>query len=313
MTEQPIDPEILALFDELGPVPDEPVSAGDLTAEELRQSVRETIAIFTRGADPIPVDHVTDESVPGRGGPIPVRIYRPEAPTAVVVYMHGGGWTVCDIETHDLVTRRISRDTGALVVSVDYRMVPEHPFPAAIDDTCDAVAWAAALHPELPLLVAGDSAGGTLAACASLRARDEGGPRIDAQVLIYPGIDDDLDAPSMHAYEHESRISRADLRFFFHQYASPEATKGSPYALPGRATDLSGLPAAVIAIPGHDLLRSSEEEYARRLQEAGVAVTVQLDPEQVHAWTDFAPRVPSADRAFARLTDSMRTLIEQAR
>ncbi|MEU9887642.1 alpha/beta hydrolase [Sphaerisporangium sp. NPDC051011] len=307
MNEMPIDPDVIKLLDELGPPA--PVSAADLTAEELRQGMRDAIAIFTCDAEPIAVHRVTDELVPGRNGEIPVRVYSPETPSSVIVYMHGGAWISGDIDTHDLVTRRLSRDTGAVVVSVDYRMLPEHPFPAPFDDACDAVAWAGALRPDLPFLVAGDSAGGTLAACVALRARDEHGPRIDAQVLVYPGIDDDLEAPSMLAFRDGPRISLDDLRFFLQQYASHEAALGSPYALPGRATSLAGLPPAVVVIAGHDLLRSSNEDYARRLRDAGVPVTVQLDPELVHGWIDFAPRVPSADRAFGRLTDSVNDLI----
>jgi acetyl esterase len=223
--------------------------------------------------------------------------------------MHGGAWITGDIDTHDLVTRRLSRDTGAVVVSVDYRMMPEHPFPAPLDDAYDATVWAASRRPGLPLIVAGDSAGGTLAACIALRARDEDGPRIDAQVLVYPGIDDDLGTPSMLAFRDGPRISLEDLRFYFHQYASHEAALGSPYALPGRATSLAGLPPAVVVIAGHDMLRSAEEDYAGRLRDAGVPVTVQLDPELVHGWIDFAPRVPSADRAFGRLTGTVSDLI----
>ncbi|WP_432979534.1 alpha/beta hydrolase [Dactylosporangium sp. CA-233914] len=309
MNEIPIDPDVLSLLAELGAPA--PVSAADLTAGELRQGMRDAIAIFTRDADAIAVHDVTDELVPGRGGTIPVRVYSPEKPSSVIVYLHGGAWISGDIDTHDLVTRRFSRDTAAVVVSVDYRMLPEHPFPAPIDDAYDAVVWARALQPDLPLLVAGDSAGGTLAACAALRARDEDGPRVDAQVLVYPGIDDNLETPSMLAFRDGPRISLEDLRFFFQQYASHEATLGSPYALPGRATSLAGLPPAVVAIAGHDLLRSAEEDYATRLRDAGVPVTVQLDPELVHGWIDFAPRVPSADRAFSRLTDSVNDLISR--
>ncbi|MFD8161573.1 alpha/beta hydrolase [Streptomyces malaysiensis] len=307
MNEIPIDPDVISLLAEFGP----PVlvTAADLTAEEHRQGMRGAIEVFTRDADPIAVHHVADEFVRGRGGKIPVRVYSPETPTSVIVYMHGGAWIAGDIDTHDLVTRRLSRDTGAVVVSVDYRMLPEHPFPAAVDDAHDAVVWAGSLRPGLPLLVAGDSAGGTLAACVALRARDEDGPRIDAQVLVYPGIDDDLDTPSMLAFRDGPRISREDLRFFLHQYASHDATLGSPYALPGRATSLAGLPPAVVVIAGHDLLRSAEEDYARRLQDDGVPVTVQVDLELVHGWIEFAPRVPSADRAFTRLTDAVNDLI----
>lgn len=307
VSDRPIDPDVLALLAELGPPPAAP--AAELTADELRQGMRDAIAVFTRDADPIAVHEVTDEFVPGRGGKIPVRVYSPEAPTSVIVYLHGGAWMVGDIDTHDLVTRRLCRDTRSVVVSVDYRMLPEHPFPAPFDDAYDAVAWAGALRPELPLIVAGDSAGGTLAACVALRARDEAGPRVDAQVLVYPGIDDDLETPSMIAYRDNPRITVEDLRFFFAQYASDEVSGGSPYALPGRATSLAGLPPAVVVVAGHDLLRSAEEDYARRLRDAGVPVTLQLDAELVHGWVDFAPRVPSADRAFRRLTDTVNDLI----
>ncbi|MFF6995807.1 alpha/beta hydrolase [Streptomyces sp. NPDC008313] len=307
MNSIPIDPDVISLFDELGPPAS--VAAADLTGEELRQGMRDANAVFTRGAEPIAVHRVTDESVQGRGGKIPVRVYSPETPTSVIVYLHGGAWIGGDIDTHDLVTRRLSRDTGAVVVSVDYRMLPEHPFPAPFDDAYDAVVWARSLHPGLPFLVAGDSAGGTLSACVALRARDEDGPRIDGQVLVYPGIDDNLDTPSMHAFRDSSPTSVENLRFFFQQYASNEAALGSPYALPGRATSLAGLPPAIVAIAGHDLLRSAEEDYARRLQGDGVPVTVQLDPELVHAWIEFAPRVPAADRAFTRLTDAVNELV----
>lgn len=298
----PVDPDVLTLLDELGPDPDPPVRAADLSAEQLRQGMRSVNEVFTRDVAPIPIFDVTDDLVAGRAGEIPVRVYRPQAPAAVIVYFHGGAWIVGDIETHDLATRRISRDTGAIVVSVDYRMLPEHPFPAPLDDAYDATAWARERWSELPLLVAGDSAGGTLAAAVCLRARDEAGPRIDAQVLIYPGIDDDVTTQSMLAYQHAPRVSLEDLEFFLTGYGSAGAAVGSPYALPGRADDLSGLPATVMVVAGHDPLRTSEEEYADRLEAAGVRVVRQLDPELIHAWIEFAERVPAASRAFSVLT-----------
>jgi acetyl esterase len=306
MTDATLDPQVAELFDGLGPR----VPITEVSAEQMRADMRTAIELFTRDAKPIDVFHVADEVVSGRQGSIPVRIYSPETPTAVIVYMHGGSWTAGDIETSELVTRRLSRDTSAMVISVDYRMLPEHPFPAPLDDTYDAIIWARALRPDLPLLVAGDSAGGTLSACAALRARDESGPRIDGQVLIFPAIDDDIDTPSMLALD--SRLgNRDDLGHLLTRYASTGAAVGSAYALPGRATSLADLPPVIMVIPGHDALGSSEEVYVARLQEAGVPVTVQLDPELAHAWVDYAPRVASADRAFTRLTDSIRELIEQ--
>ncbi|WP_249998513.1 alpha/beta hydrolase [Actinoplanes sp. M2I2] len=309
MNETPIDPDVVELLDELVSPGAVPVPAAELTADQLRQGMRDAIALFVRDAEPVAVYDVRDAVVPGGGGDIPVRLYSPETPTSVLVYLHGGAWNSGDIDTHDLVTRRLSRDTGAVVVSVDYRMLPEHPFPAPFDDAYDATVWAAALRPDLPLLVAGDSAGGTLAACVALRARDEDGPRIDGQVLVYPGIDDDLEAPSMLAFRDTSRVSLDDLRFYFREYAGTPAALASPYALPGRATSLAGLPPAVVVVAGHDLLRSSNEDYARRLRADGVPVVVQLDPGLVHGWIDFAPRVASADRAFSELTGSVNDLV----
>lgn len=307
VTEVPVDPDVTALLAELGT----PVPVASLTADELRQSMRDAIGVFTRGAAPIDVAHVEDVLVAGSGGPVPVRVYAPEQPHAVVAYLHGGGWVVGDLDTHDLVARRISRDTGATVVSVDYRMLPEHPFPAPFDDAWAAAVWASGLHPRLPFLVAGDSAGATLAASVALKARDEGGLRIDAQVLVYPGIDDDLDAASVLEFRDGPRVTRDDLRHYLDLYAASDAARRSPYSLPGRATSLEGLPPTVMVIAGHDPLRSSEEDHVGRLQSAGVPVTVQLDSELVHGWIDFAPRVPSADRAFTRLTDTINSLIHR--
>ena len=309
MNEVPIDPDVVDLLAVL--MPQVPVAAASVTPEQHRQGGRDAMAYFTSEAAPISVHQVVDDVVPGRDAKVPVRIYTPETPAALIVFMHGGAWMTGSLDMSDFAMRRLSRDTDSVVVSVDYRMIPEHPFPAPLDDTYEAIVWAAERHPGLPLLVAGDSAGGTLAACAALRARDEGGPRIDGQVLIYPGIDDDYDAASMIELGDDVPNSREDLRWFIDQYAGTDVAADSPYALPGRASSLEGLPPAVIAIAGHDRLRSSEETYAQRLQDAGVPVTVQLDLELVHAWFDFAPRVPAADRAFTRLTDHINVLIHR--
>ena len=130
-------------------------------------------------------------------------------------------------------------------------------------------------------------------------------------MLVYPAIDDDLDTPSMHAFD-GPHITREDLRVYLERYASVEGAHSSPYALPGWAASVVGLPPTILAIPGHDPLRSAEEHYAQRLRDAGVPVTVQLDHELTHAWIDFAPRVPSAHRAFTRLTASINELIRKA-
>ncbi|WP_187271882.1 alpha/beta hydrolase [Aeromicrobium terrae] len=307
MAETSVDRDVTALLAELGP----PVPVAELSTVELRQSMRDAVSVFTHGAAPIAVDRVTDEHVPGGAGSIPARIYTPARPAAVMVYLHGGGWVVGDLDTHDLVARRICRDTQSVVVSVDYRLMPEHPFPAALQDAWDATTWAARLRPDLPFLVAGDSAGATLAACVALTARDDGGPRIDGQVLVYPVVDDDLDAPSMQTYRDGPRITRDDLAYYLRMYLGTVQARRSPYVLPGHAKWLGELPPTVLAVAGHDPLRSSEQKFGRRLEAAGIEVTVQVDPELVHGWIDFAPRVPSADRAFSRLTQTINDLIHR--
>ena len=313
MNEMPVAADVAALLGRMTPpAGSEPVPVATQTAAEMRKGMKAAAALFRAGVEPIEVHQVEEPTAPGRQGDVAVRVYRPETPRAVIVYCHGGSWVAGDFDTHDLVTRRLCRDTDAVVVSVNYRKVPEHPFPAPLDDAFDATIWASHLHPHLPLIVAGDSAGGTLSACVSLRARDERGPRLDGQVLIYPAIDEDLDAPSMSTPAEGALMDPPDLLQLIGQYASTGAAVGSPYALPGRAPSLAGLPPAIIAIPGHDLLRSSEEAYARRLQDDGVSVTVQLDLDLIHAWVEFAQCVPTANRAFARLTGHINEMIASA-
>ncbi|MFN2540313.1 MAG: alpha/beta hydrolase, partial [Mycobacteriales bacterium] len=194
----PVAEDVAALLGQMmSPKGVDPVPLAAVTPTEMREAMRATAALFRAGAEPIVVHRIEQPMVPGRQGEVVVRVYSPETTRAVIVYFHGGSWVAGDVDTHDLVTRRFCRDTGAVVVSVDYRKVPENPFPAPLDDAYDATTWARGRWPDLPLVVAGDSAGGTLAACVALRARDEGGPRIDGQVLIYPAIDEDADVPSM--------------------------------------------------------------------------------------------------------------------
>jgi len=284
-----------------------------LSPEQMRAFARQSAGEYQASVASIEVHAVRDEAIPGRDGSIPGRVYSSETPGAVIVYFHGGSWTTGDLDTHDLVTRRFARDCNAMVVAVCYRKWPEDPFPAPFHDAVDATAWASDLHPRLPLLVAGDSAGGTLAACVALHARDSGGPRLDGQVLIYPAVDDDPDVPSMASPAEGAMLSSDELLELIARYASTGEAVGSPYALPDRAASLKHLPPAIMVIPGHDLLRSSEERYAERLRSDAVPVVVQLDLDLVHAWVEMAEAVPSADRAFTRLTDSVNALIASAR
>lgn len=190
-----------------------------------------------------PVDSVEDRMVPGAPGnpDVPVRVYAPGGPaTATVVYLHGGGWFTGDLDYPDEFCRFVVRDTGARVVSVDYRLAPEHPYPAPLDDSETVLAWAEAEFPDAPLGIAGDSAGGNLAAATLLRVRDSG-PAVDFQVLIYPVTDSDFTRESYAACERSFPLGREDLEHCFALYVPDPRERTHPGVAPLRA-DLSGLP-----------------------------------------------------------------------
>ncbi|MGW3497066.1 alpha/beta hydrolase [Streptomyces sp. NPDC001020] len=291
------------------------VPAADQTPGDLRAQMRTAIRILEGPSfTPDLVDRIEDRVVQGQNGEIPLRIYSASdaAPSMAIVYFHGGGFAAGDIDTHDKITRRLSVATGAVVVSVDYRLAPEHPFPAGLQDSYDSLLWTSANYPDVPLLVAGDSAGGTLAACVALRARDEDGPALAGQVLIYPVIDDDVDTETMRAYATGFVLTRADMVTYNDWYLSRKADRADPYAMPGFATSLEDLPPAVIATAGFDPLRSAQEEYAERLRQAGVRVMLQSHPTLIHGWVDYFPVVPAAQRAVDELVGAVRDLIDPA-
>jgi acetyl esterase len=204
------------------------------------------------------VASVRDIVIPGQAGGIPARVYSP-APDApgVVVYYHGGGWVLGSADQWDASVRALTVASGCDVVSVDYRLAPEHVFPAATDDAYDALVWAAgSLANGRPLVVAGDSAGGNLAAVSALRARDTGGPSLAFQVLVYPVTDYDLDRKSYHQYDGtEFIVNRRDMAWFWDHYVPDPAARANPYASPLRANDLAGLPPAYVVTDEHDPLR----------------------------------------------------------
>jgi len=253
-------------------------------------------ALFPRGPE---VAAVSDRVLPGG---IRVRIYRPvddPADLPVVVYFHGGGFVLCDLDSHDGVCRRLATCAGAIVVSVDYRRAPEHRFPAAVDDAYAAVRWVVDHAAELGgdpsrLATAGDSAGGLLATVCCLRARHEHGPSIAYQLLIYPMTD--CLAPRRENAEGYLLTSR-HMRWFAEQYL-PDLTDGEhPYASPLRAPDLTGLPPCLVLTGEHDPLRTEGEAYAARLAEAGVPVTRHRVDGLFHGLFGLGELVPVARTA----------------
>jgi acetyl esterase len=283
----------------------------ELTPEEARAIVTANTEII--GAGPA-VESVRDILVPGQAGGIPARVYSPApgAP-AVVVYYHGGGWVVGSVEGWDASCRALAVASGCDLVSVDYRLAPEHVFPAAADDAYDALAWAAgSLADGRPLVVAGDSAGGNLAAVAALRARDSGGPALALQVLVYPVTDSDLNRKSYHEYDGtEFIVNRRDMAWYWDQYAPDPSARANPYASPVRATDLSGLPPAYFVTAEHDPLRDEGFAYADRLRAARVPVEHRHYGSQIHGFFTFVNVLDDAGKAISEAGAAIRAAVEE--
>jgi acetyl esterase len=248
-----------------------------MTAAEARAAVEAGIDRVTpREA----VARVEDREIPGPNGPIPVRIYTPEGagPFPILVYFHGGGWVVCSIETHDAWCRHITNSIGCVVVSVNYRQAPEHPFPAAVDDAFAAVQWAATHGASFNgdssrLAVAGDSAGGNLAAAVALITRDQGGPKLAYQVLITPATDYyDLEQPAYQDNAVGYGMDTADVIWLMDLYLPRDIDRNDPRAFPYRAADHRGLAPAMVITAEYDSLRDDGDRYAAKLRDAGVPV-----------------------------------------
>ena len=292
-----LDPQARKFLDRLAAANLPPLS--QQTAEYARSQMALSTKFLGR---PPRVEKIRDLKISGPGGELALRAITPleAAPELlpIVVYYHGGGWVAGDLASHEAVCRALANAAGALVVSVDYRLAPEHPFPAAAEDAHAALAWLGENGAEIGgdparLAVCGDSAGGNLAAVAALMARDRGGPRIALQVLAYPITDFDLDTESYHLFAEGFHLTRSDMAWYWDQYAPDIKDRAHPYASPLRAEDLSGLPPALVITAGHDVLRDEGESYARRLREAGTAVTLSRYEGMIHG---FLRRFPFFDQ-----------------
>jgi acetyl esterase len=257
--------------------------------EEIRRSAAAVAGVVHR------VAAVEDTSIPGPAGPIPVRRYVPAAdgrPRGLLVYFHGGGWVVGDLDTHDAVCRLLAREVDVVVLAVDYRRAPEHRFPAAVDDALAAVRWAARAPEVLGIdpariAVAGDSAGGNLAAVVAQQTRD-GGPRLAAQLLVYPVTDLSRKHPSYALFPTGFFLTAAEMAWYRRHYLPDEAAARDPRASPLLAADLGSLPPAMVLTAGFDVLRDEGEAYARRLEEAGVRVILRREAGLVHGFVNAA-------------------------
>jgi acetyl esterase len=267
----PVDPQVEAL---LAPMRELPA----MDFFELEPSlVRENFGTVGPPASPPEVARVEDRTIPGPGGELPVRIYTPDGagPFPLIVFFHGGGFVLCDLDSHDALARSLCNGVGAVVVSVDYRLAPEAKFPAAPEDCYAATRWAVENAEALGadarrVAVAGDSAGGNLAAVVALLAKERGGPSLSHQLLIYPVTSSELTTPSYEENAEGYFLTGDMMRWFWHHYLEREEDGASPLASPLRAEDLSALPAATVITAEFDPLRDEGEAYARRLEKAGV-------------------------------------------
>ena len=276
----------------------------DLDPVATRAARRKSIALLT-GA-PTPVFKVEDLRIPGPALPIPVRIYHPtetRAASPVIVYYHGGGWVVGDLDSHDNLCRSLALKAKAIVVAVEYRLAPEHGFPAAADDAYAALLWVVAntrtLHVDPSrIAVAGDSAGGNLAAVVGQLARDLGGPKLHAQILLYPAVDlSRMDRQSTTDFASGFFLTRERMSWFVDLYVPDKATRTSPKVSPLLAANLHGLAPAIVVTAKFDPLRDEGEEYAAALRKAGVPVRARRFEGMIHGFM-------SMDRWFPEVGDA---------
>jgi acetyl esterase len=262
-----------------------------------------------------PVARVEDWMIPGSGLGIPARVFTPSGeagPLPILVFFHGGGWVFGTLETHGDICRTLCHRSGSLVVSVDYRRAPEHRFPAALEDCCAAVRWCAGHAAEIGgdptrLAVAGDSAGGNLAAAVALRVRDEGGPTLALQALIYPVTNCAFDTASYHQYASGYGLTRDMMRYFWKSYLSRPADANLPAASPLQAADLTGLPPALVLTAQYDVLRDEGEAYAARLAQAAVPVRCTRYLEMNHGFVQLGAFCEPALQGLMEIAASVRT------
>ena len=312
----PLDPALSDLLDKMAASAAYVRPAGtDLAG--ARQSHEADASRFTPPDQRAAVADVRDTHIAAPAGPLPVRIYRPlssATPLPTIVWYHGGGWTTGSLETGDIVARALSSGTPAVVVSVAYRLGPEHPWPAAPQDATVALQWTAAHVNELGgdparIAVGGDSAGGNLAAVMAQLARDDG-PHLAAQILIYPVLDLDMDRsdryPSLHDNADGYHVTRDELRWCVSNYLPAGTDPADPRISPARHPDLTGLPATVLAVAEYDPLRDQGTAYAGALRTASVPVTLHPGLGLIHGSFDMLGVAAAARDEIHRVLNSVR-------
>ncbi len=306
-----LDPDIEAVIDALN-------TGFPRVATMTGADVRAAIVARRQPVDnPEKVGGVTDRTVAGPAGDIAVRIYRPlngSLAPALVVFAHGGGFVFCDLDSHDGLCRDMANGLDAVVVAVDYRLAPEHGWPAAAEDMYAVTEWAARNASALGadpsrLVVAGDSAGGNLAAVTCVMARDRSGPAIAAQLLLYPVISADFDTESYRAYGTGYYNTSEAMAWYWDQYVPRPEDRTHPYASPAQA-DPAGLPAAVVITAGYDPPRTEGEQYAQSLADAGVPTIHRCYEGAIHGFMTM-PNLKLGATAREQTWDDLRALLAQ--
>ncbi|HEX2850002.1 MAG TPA: alpha/beta hydrolase [Acidimicrobiales bacterium] len=303
----PLDPLFQMMADN-ATATGQPTSLAETTVEDARNAY---LLMVAAGGEPPALASIDDRRIPGPDGDMAIRVYRPnggEAPRPVVVYYHGGGFTIGSIETHDPVCRTLAAQAEALVVSVEYRLAPEHPFPAATDDAFAALQWVGEHAAEIGgdpsrIAVAGDSAGGNLAAVSAIAARDAGGPAVCFQALVYPTTDAKMRFPSIDENGEMPILPRRSMEWFYEQYKSDV---DDWRATPIDVDDLSGLPPAVVITAEYDPLRDEGEAYGEKLRAAGVPVTGKRYDGMAHAFVQMLGVLEPARDAMALIASELK-------
>jgi len=268
-------------------------------------------------ASPLPVGlpdlaAVVNETIPGPGGAIPIRRYVPSSATpGTIVYFHAGGWVIGDLDFSDATCRRVAGLTQAEIISVDYRLAPEHPFPAPLDDAFAALQWAVGRKPA-PLLVMGESAGANLAAACTILAREKG-LALAGQCLAYPVTDHDFETASYREIGAKNwLLSTADMRWFWDHFAPPDIDRSNPLLSPLRLPNAAGLPPAIIVTGALDPLRDEALAYAAKLQAAGVPTVTRCDDAMLHGYLSAAGAVPLAAEALRQIAGWIHEQLQNA-
>jgi acetyl esterase len=279
-----------------------------LTPEEARAATGMITELIGAGPE---VATVEDFKIATTAGEVAARRYVPDDAAGTILWIHGGGWVICDLETHDAVCRLLAASSGCRVIAVHYRRAPEHPFPAPLEDCWNALRAVAAETGDAPLIIAGDSAGGNMSAVCARRARDLGGPELALQVLVCPVVDRDMTNVSYRERGSgpDLFITAKDMEWFWNYYIPDPAARSVPDASPLRADDLSNLPPAIVITAEHDPLRDEGIAYAQRLGAAGVQVTHRHHEDMFHDFFSFVNLIDAGNDAVERVGGEIRDLV----